>query len=127
VNDLWRLIEIDSRAVEACTGALCFAMALATLLGGGALLPWPVAAWVWLGISAAHVWSAASGLHSLRQAFAGVSVLTFAALALVNADQGGWVQPGVAVLVMAAIIQCWVWLAVEADRVDDKCRGKHVH
>lgn len=126
MNGLWRLIEIDSRAVEACTGALCFAMALATLLGGGALLPWPVAAWLWLCISAAHVWSAGAGPHSLRQAFAGLSVLTFAVLALINADQGGWVQPSVAVLVMAAIIQCWVWVAVEADRVDAKCRGDHV-
>ena len=39
----------------------------------------------------------------------------------------GRVLVGLARLVIAAIIQCWVWLAVEADRVDDKCRGKHVH
>lgn len=123
---LWHSIEVDSRAVESCTGVICCSVAMATLLSGGEMLPWPPAAVVWLLVSLLHIAAALRGSHSMRQGFAGLSVITFALLALYNGEATGWLQPGVAALTAGAAIQAWVWLAIEAARVDAKCRGDHV-
>lgn len=127
MRSLWRSIEVDSRAVEVSTGVVCSAIALTIVISRGELLPWPPAAALWLLVALLHIVAALRGTHSTRQGFAGATAITFVLLALYNGDATGWLRPGVAALAAGALVQCWVWLAIESDRVDADRRRKHVH
>ena len=119
---LWHALEADSRPVEFATGLLCCSMAVTALLNPMGWMPWPEAAAGWLVVSAAHMVAATTGMRKVRQGFAMLSVLVFGALAHTVVALDGWTRPGAPSFLASALIQVWVFLALEADQVDHRRR-----
>lgn len=120
----WRFIENDSRAVEIATGFICLVMALGSVIGGADWLPWPPLAGAWVASSAIHIYAGTTTLYTLRQLYALASVLVFVFMAVLIVRAYGFDRPGGPAFVGAALVQCWVFFAIESDRVDARIRER---
>ncbi|MCR9090510.1 MAG: hypothetical protein NXI11_04030 [Proteobacteria bacterium] len=125
-NRLWKIVDADSAPVEISLSllALCTSVAFAVNSGWGdyGLTADPWIAWVFAGaaacVSATRVWFAASCMFAIRQLVATFSALAMIYLAFASFKAAALESPCAVAFAVAAIIESWVVLSLEARRVE---------
>jgi hypothetical protein len=121
---LWRLLEMDSRAVEVSTALIGSAMSASALALRSEWIVAPIIAALWLLLALGQLAAALSCNLAVRQTHAALTMLLFAWLSVHLGGICGIDRPAVPGFAVAALIQAWVFGAIEADRVDARCRER---
>lgn len=133
IRRFWMMLEADSRSVEFALAVLGATMSIGCMVGG-----WFNAhVFEWLPkvihTSDFAVVAVAYNLHHMyilcghhnfrkRQSYAGVNAVVFSLLASYAVTHYGWSSPSAPAYVVGVLISVWVFLSLEADRVDSRNR-----
>ncbi len=124
-STLWSIFDLDSRAVEICTGFIMMAMAVALALDGwfGGWIPSlaplhgfePAIGLIWFLYGACHAYAATTDKYRSRCMFALLAAFGLSSLSASAIDANGFLEgPGASAFAAASMIQVWAYASIKA-------------